>query len=87
MVTFIGRKREEQIRNRILTALGVVALVSVAWFDVMFGVPDSQSGRPTGMSDSDYNYVNGRFREEGLSAKDADVATRAVNNAYQHSNK
>lgn len=44
---------------------------------------DSPSGRPAGMSESDYNYVNGRFRQEGMSGKEADEATRAVNNFHQ----
>ena len=44
---------------------------------------DSTSGRPAGMSESDNNYVNGRFRREGLSAKDAEEATRAVNSFNQ----
>lgn len=39
---------------------------------------DPTSGRPTGMSEADYNYVNGRTRREGMNAKETDEATRAV---------
>ena len=43
------------------------------------------SGRPSDMSESDYNYVSERFREEGFSKQDVDVATRAVNKAVKDS--
>ncbi len=41
------------------------------------------SGLPSDMSEADYDYVSDRFRKEGLSEQDVDIATRAVNNAVK----
>ena len=80
---------EEKISNLICGSLWVLGVVfGILYFFIEFdgsskSSSDSPSGRPAGMSESDHNYVNGRFRQEGFNAKEAEEATRAVNSFNQ----
>lgn len=39
---------------------------------------ESQNGKPTGMSQDEYDYSRDRFHQEGFSNEEADDAARAV---------
>ena len=71
-----------------VSAFGILALSIVSATGGFSGgdhQPSSRNitGRPSDMSAADYDYVSDRFRKEGYSEQDVDIATRAVNNAVK----
>lgn len=68
--------------------LVIANIVVMTWYGcTKFWVPSAlPAGKPADMSQSDYDYVNGRFRKAGMDAVEADKATRTVNEANHQRN-
>ena len=87
MVTFIGRKREEEILKNRLIAGGIGAFLLAAVVVVMFDEPNSQASRSSETSrrpDTSYerqNAVTDQMVKQGVSRGDAEATTKAIYDA------